>query len=93
MSRIYGLNAGASKDVKAGLDTGVYVIPFYALAEGSAMANARRSQYLPTLDASLLQLRGTSWGAGASTLEIITNSVVPMSASGGSASGALYGIS
>jgi len=92
MSRIYGLNAGAAKDVVRGLDTGVYVIPFFALAEGQAIANARRSQYLPTLDASQLQLRGTSWGAGASTLEILTNSVVPVSPGGGSSSQALYAL-
>lgn len=92
MSRVYGCNVLGSKDVKQGLDTGVYVIPFFALAEGAAIANARRSQYLPTLDASLLQLRGTSWGAGASTLEILTNSVVPMQANGGSSSGALYAL-
>jgi hypothetical protein len=92
MSEIYGIRT-ATKDVAGGLDTGVYVIPFFALAEGSAIANARRSQYLPTLDASLLQLRGTSYGAGASTLEIITNSVVPTTPSGGSSSAALYSLS
>lgn len=92
MSKVYGANGGASKDVKGGLDTGVYVIPFFALAEGQAIANARRSQYLPTLDASQLQLRGTSWGAGASTLEIMTNSVVPVSPGGGSSSAALYAL-
>jgi len=56
------------------------------------MANARRSQYLPTLDASQLQLRGTSWGPGASTLEVLTNSVQPVNPTTGSSSSALYGI-
>lgn len=92
MGEWFGITS-ATKDVAGGLDTGVYVIPFYALAEGHAIANARRSQYLPTLDASLLQLRGTSWGATASTLEVITNSVQPVNAVNGSPSSALYAIS
>lgn len=93
MSRVFGLQGGApGKDVARGLDTGVYVIPFFALAEGNAIANARRSQYLPTLDASQLQIRGTSWGAGAATLEILTNSVQPVNPLTGSSSSALYGI-
>lgn len=83
----------AAYDAPNGPDTGVFVIPFFALAEGAAMANGRRSQYLPTLDTALLQLRGTSWGASASTLEILTNSVQPVSPTTGSSSAALYGIS
>lgn len=82
---------GADIDTPGGLDTGVFVIPFYALAEGQAIANARRSQYLPTLDTSLLQLRGTSFGANGSTLEIITNSVQPVSPTGNSLA-ALYAL-
>lgn len=89
MSRIYSLTS-SSMDVAGGLDTGVFVIPFFALAEGKAIANARRSQYLPTLDSSSLQIRGTSWGASASTLEIITNSVQPRLATGGNPLAALY---
>lgn len=70
----------ASKDVANGLDTGVYVIPFHALAgkTGGETGN-RRTQYLPTLDASQLQIRGTSFGSAVSTLEILTNSVIPTS--------------
>lgn len=90
MSRLYNLT-GSTKDVAGGLDTGVYVIPFFCTSEGAAIANSRRSQYLPTLDASLLQLRGTSWGATASTLEIITCSVVPTQP-GGTSSSALYSL-
>lgn len=92
MGELYGLTS-ATRDVANGLNTGVYVIPFFALAEGYAFGNARRSQYLPTLDASLLQLRGTSWGASASTLEVLTNSVVPVNPGNGSSSSALYAIS
>lgn len=91
MGRLYNLRG--SVDAANGLDTGVFVIPFFALAEGSAIANGRRSQYLPTLDASLLQLRGTSWGANASTLEIMTNSVQPVNPATGNSAAALYAIS
>ena len=81
MATTYGFNSVA-KDAALGLDTGVYVLPFFALGAGVAGDPMQsRSQYLPTLDASLLQLRGTSFGANASTLEILTNSVIPTSAS------------
>ena len=91
MGRIYGFDS--AQDTAQGLDNGVFVIPFFALAEGYAMANARRGQYLPTLDSSLLQLRGTSWGAGASTLEVMTNSVQPVNPATGNVASALYAIS
>lgn len=90
MSRTYSLTS-STPDTAGGLDTGVFVVPFFALAEGKAIANARRSQYLPTLDSSSLQIRGTSWGANASSLEIITNSVQPRLANGqGNPLAALY---
>lgn len=88
MSRWFHLSNAI--DTVGGLDTGVFVIPFYALATGKATANARRSQYLPTLDTSLLQLRGTSFGSNASTLEIITNSVQPAMPSTNNSLMALY---
>lgn len=79
MCKWYQFSA-TTKDAPQGLDTGVYVIPFHALA-GAVAGNPHnsRSQLLPTLDASQLQLRGTSFGSAASTLEIITNSIVPTS--------------
>lgn len=71
----------ASKDVAQGLDTGVYVIPFHALAGGVAGDPSNsRSQLLPTVDASQLQIRGTQFGANASTLQILTNSIIPTDA-------------
>lgn len=77
MVKWFGLNA-ATKDVAGGLDTGVYVLPFHALAGGIAGdASNSRSQLLPTNDASQLQIRGTAWGSAVSTLEIITNSIIP----------------
>lgn len=80
MVKNYGLSASA-KDVAQGLDTGVYVIPFHSLAGGMAGDPSNsRSQLLPTVDASQLQLRGTSFGSAVSTLEILTNSVIPSDA-------------
>lgn len=80
MVKQYGLVA-ASKDVAQGLDTGVYVVPFHSLAGGMAGDPANsRSQLLPTVDGSQLQLRGTSFGSAVSTLEILTNSVIPTDA-------------
>lgn len=92
MARAYGLvkpttggTAISSKDVAGGLDTGVYVLYQFMKQTGSIIADHPRDQYLPTLDASKAQLRGTSWGAAASTLEVISNEIKPISAR------ALYG--
>lgn len=81
MCKWYNLQA-TSKDVANGLDTGVYVIPFHTLASNGFAGDTAnsRAQYLPTVDASQLQLRGTSWGSAVSGLEIITNSVIPTDA-------------
>lgn len=80
MAEWYNLQA-AAKDVPGGLDTGVYVLPFFGLTAGYAGdPSATRAQLLPTLDASLLQLRG-NFGSAVSTLEILTNGVVPKNAS------------
>lgn len=68
-----------SKDVAGGLDTGVYCLPFFALSAGYAGdPSASRAQFLVTLDATLLQFRGT-WGSAAATLEIDTNGFIPTS--------------
>jgi len=79
MRQMFGCTATAN-DVANGLDTGVYVLPFDALV-GSVSGDPAnsRSQYLPTLDSSQLQIRGTSFGATASTLEVLTNSIIPTS--------------
>lgn len=78
MRQTYGLTA--AENAKQGLDSGVYVLPYHALVGSLAGDPANsRSQYLPTLDASQLQVRGISYGANASTLECLTNSVIPVS--------------
>lgn len=77
MRQQFGL-AATAMDAANGLDTGVFVLPFDALTGSLSGDPANtRSQYLPTLDSSQLQIRGTSFGAGASTLQILTNSVIP----------------
>lgn len=81
MARWFGCSATAL-DAVNGLDTGVFVLPFDALAGSTSGDPANtRSQYLPTLDASQLQIRGTSFGAAVSTLEVLTNSVIPVRSS------------
>ena len=72
----FGLTA-ASKDVANGLDSGVYVLPWHVMvgSQSGDPANSR-SQLLPSLNASLLQLWST-WGSAVSTLETLTNSVIP----------------
>lgn len=77
MRQQFGL-AATALDAANGLDTGVFVLPFDALVGSTSGDPANsRSQYLPTLDSSQLQIRGMSFGATASTLEILSNSVIP----------------
>lgn len=66
----------AAIDVAGGLDTGVFALQFsgYTGAEQGETANSR-AQILPTGAASMLQLRGTSFGSASSTLEILTQSI------------------
>lgn len=75
MVRQYGYDA-AALDAAGGLDTGVYVIPFHVLAGGMAGDPGNsHAQYLATLDATLLQLKGYSWGASISQLAILTQAI------------------
>lgn len=75
MARVYGYNA-AALDAAGGLDTGVYVFPFHALAGGLANDPSNsRAQLLPTLDATLLQFKGYGYGASISTLTVLTQAI------------------
>ena len=67
-------------DSANGLDTGVYAVNFGDNTGGFARPDTNRDQFLPTLDSTLLQLRSTSFGSNASTLEVITMAVKPTSA-------------
>jgi hypothetical protein len=67
-------------DSANGLDTGVYVVNFGDNTGGFARPDTNRDQFLPTLDSTLLQLRSTSFGAAAATLEVISMAVKPTTA-------------
>jgi hypothetical protein len=75
----YGAVA-AAQNTAQGQDAGVWPFTqFLAPGQATARHDGPRNQYLPTLDATLLQIRGTSWGT-TGTLQVITNSIVPTSA-------------
>ena len=75
MARWYGLT-NATKDAALGLDNGDFVLPYNALAGGSAGDPSNtRDQLLQTQSTTLLQFRGQSFGGTAATLEILTQSV------------------
>lgn len=79
MAVAYGYNM-AAVELAGGLDNGVFVVPYFNDQRGRIMCDGPRDQWLPTLDATLLQHRGTSFGATAATLEVITNEIKPVSA-------------
>lgn len=70
---------GSTIDSANGLDTGVYALNFGDI-NGNGQTACSRDQFLPTLDSTLLQLRSTSFGSTASTLEVISMAVKPTSA-------------
>lgn len=75
----YGYNTGAL-DAAGGLDTGVFAVSQLMNQRGSVSADGPRDQFLVTYNTTLLQLRSTIFGANASSLEIITNELKPVSA-------------
>lgn len=80
MAERFGYNSGII-DVGGGLDSGVYVWSAPLIGENLLVSPSNaRDPYLITQDATLLQIRGTSFGAGSSTLQIYTNAVKPISA-------------
>lgn len=79
MSQDYGFTSGAI-DTAAGLDTGVFVVTEFNRQRGSVKADGPRDQFLVTYNTTLLQIRSTSFGANASSLEILTNEIKPISA-------------
>lgn len=74
----YGYTA-AARDVANGLDTGVRPFHYWMASDGRVRCSSPREQYLPTLDSTLLQYRGISFGAGIGTLQIYTCEVKPTS--------------
>lgn len=78
MAVAYGYT-GATKDAAQGLDSGVRAFHYLLASDGKVRSSSPREQFLPTLDTTLLQYRGTSFGAGISTLQIFTNEIKPTS--------------
>lgn len=79
MATLYGYNT-AAVELAGGLDNGVFVIPYFNDQRGKVLCDGPRDQWLPTIDATLFQHRGTSFGATAASLEVITNEIKPISA-------------
>jgi len=76
---VYGAS-GAAQNAPQGQDAGVWpFVQFLGAGQAKMRGDNTRNQYLPTLDATLLQIRGTSWGS-TGTVQVITNSIVPTSA-------------
>lgn len=69
----------ATNETAKGLDNGIRVFHYWLASDGKAKASSPRSQYLPTLDTTLLQYRGVSFGSGISTLKIYTCEIKPTS--------------
>lgn len=76
-----GFGTSPSFDVANGLDTAVRCFPYFNDYGGIAPTNPR-TQYQVTADATLTQIRGTSFGASVATGEILTDLVRPRSAGG-----------
>lgn len=65
----------ATAEASRGPDNGVLAWSHLNAQHGNVRADGPRSQWLATLDATLLQYQGTSFGSGASTLEVITDEI------------------
>jgi hypothetical protein len=78
MSAAYGYT-GASADTAGGLDTGVRAFHYLIASDGRVRSSSAREQFLPTLDTTLMQYRGTSFGANISQLQIYTCEIKPTS--------------
>lgn len=79
----YGAGYGAvaaANDTAQGQDTGVWVYTqFSGPGQSTVEGHGPRTQYLPTLPETLMNIQGTSWGV-AGTLQSIISSVVPTDA-------------
>lgn len=65
----------ATAEAARGPDNGVLAWTHLNSQHGNVRADGPRAQWLATLDATLLQLQGTSFGSGAATLEVITDEI------------------
>ena len=67
--------AGAGAALQSARDTGVYNFNFVD-DDSAVIGNEERNRYLPTLQSSRLELRG-SFGANTTSLSVLTNDVAP----------------
>lgn len=65
----------STAEAARGPDNGVLAWTYLNAQHGNSRADGPRAQWLATLDATLLQLQGTSFGATAATLEVITDEI------------------
>jgi hypothetical protein len=83
LAMLYSYNTGAA-DAANGLDTGVFMPwPEMNAMRGEVSPDAPRDQWLPTEAGTLIEIQGTTWGASAAKLEVLTREVRP--GSGGAA--------
>lgn len=75
----YGYVFGAL-DAARGVDNGVFPIHHFIDQRGNVKVDSPRDQFLPTLDATLIQLHASTFTTNAATLEVISNEIKPVSA-------------
>lgn len=73
-------NQAAVPDAAGNLDVSVRAFPYFMEIPCVDGPRGSRAQYQVTADATLTQIRGTSFGATVSTMEIFTNLIRPSSA-------------
>lgn len=73
-------NQAAVQDAAGNLDVSVRAFPYFMDIPAVDGPRGSRSQYQVTADATLTQIRGTSFGATVATMEIFTNLIRPSSA-------------
>lgn len=77
LSRFYGYRGAVG--AAGGLDTGVFPLHQLISLFDEVKNFAPASQYLPTDATTKLQIRGSTWGASASYLEVYTRAIRPSS--------------
>lgn len=81
MRERYGYGtAAATKDAAGFLDTGVYVLSDYMAQHEHVTPDGPRDQYLVTVDATLYQYNGISFGATAQQFGVLQNEIKPKDA-------------
>jgi hypothetical protein len=73
-------NQAAVQDAAGNLDVSVRAFPYFMEIPTVDGPRGARSQYQVTADATLTQIRGTSFGTTVATMEIFTNLIRPSSA-------------